>query len=125
MDDQFLPVLIWVAFFVALLAFCLRRRDCPDCGRPLSGIQSPLRKTWRQWVEAGYLCRTCGCETNRAGEKVAPGTGPRPGAGIRGVLLVTLPAVAGAVLLFFILSPSTPVAPLPPAAPPPLVAPPA
>jgi hypothetical protein len=55
MDGQFLPVLIWVAFFVFLLALFRRRRDCPECGRPLSVIQSPFTKTWRQWAEGGLL----------------------------------------------------------------------
>jgi hypothetical protein len=104
MDDQvlatFMPLLMFVPFFVFLLAFSLRRRNCPDCGRPLPRIQSPFTKTRRQWAEGGYLCRSCGCETDLAGKKVTPGTGPRPGWLVRSVLLVMPPAVAGVVLVF-------------------------
>jgi hypothetical protein len=102
----FLPVLLFLPFWAFLVAFWLRRRDCPRCGLPLSGIQSPFTKTWRQWVKGGYLCRNCGCETNLAGERVAPS--PRPSWLVLGLLLVTplIPA-AGAVLLLFILSRGT------------------
>jgi hypothetical protein len=123
MDDQilavFMPLLMFVPFFVFLFAFGLRRRDCPDCGRPLPLIQSPFTKTRRQWAEGGYLCQNCGCETDLAGEKVAPRTGPRPGWIVRSVLLVIPAAVAGVVLLIFgiIVSrqePAPPLAPDPP-----------
>lgn len=77
MDGLFsfsLPVLLFIPFFVVLMAHCLRRKDCPECGSPLSGFQSPFTKTRRQWVEGGYLCQNCGCETDLAGNKVAAGT---------------------------------------------------
>ena len=106
MDDPFfavfLPLLMFVPGFVALWTFYRQRRDCPNCGSPLSGIQSPFTKTWRQWVEGGYLCQNCGCQTNLAGEKVAPS--PRPGWLVLGLLLmIPLVQAVGAVLLFFIL----------------------
>ncbi len=81
MDDQllivFMPLLMFVPFFLFLFMFGLRRPDCPDCGRPLPLLQSPFTKTRRQWAEGGYLCSNCGCETDRAGQKVPPGSGGR------------------------------------------------
>jgi hypothetical protein len=64
------PILMFVPFFVFLMAFVQRRRNCPDCGKPLSGLQSPFTKTRRQWLDGGYLCQNCGCETNLAGDRV-------------------------------------------------------
>lgn len=43
---------------------------CPGCGDTLPGFQSPFRKTWRQWWEGGYVCRNCGCEVDKAGNRV-------------------------------------------------------
>jgi hypothetical protein len=123
MDDQFLavfmPLLMFVPFFV-FLVFGQRRRDCPDCGRPLPLIQSPFTKTRLQWLEGGYLCRNCRCETDLTGQKVAPGTSPRPGWLVPWVLLVP-PAIVGVVLLFFGIrvsrqEPAPPLAPEPPLA---------
>jgi hypothetical protein len=114
-------VLIWGTFFVGLLVVCLRlrRRNCPDCGRQLSAFQSPFTKTWRMWFAGGYLCRNCGCETNIAGAKVTPGTGPRPGLVILYVSLMVALAAASAGLLFVSLSTQEPAPPQ--AAAPPLV----
>ena len=109
MDSQFfayLPFLMFVPFFVFLFIFAHQKRSCPDCGQPLSRPQ-PLRTvTWRQWFEGGFRCQNCGCETTLAGEKVAPGTGPRTSSVIRGVLLVTLIVGSAPVLLYFLLSQS-------------------
>ena len=122
MDDPILALLIpWVVFlpfFICLFVFNWRRRDCPDCGRPLPHFQSPFTKTRRQWVEGGFQCRDCGCETDLAGRKVAPGTVPRPGWLVRSVLLLLPPVVVAAVLLFLIFRVSRQEP-----APPPLVAP--
>jgi hypothetical protein len=119
-----LPLLMFVPFFVILLGFRRRRRNCPDCGEPLPRIQSPFTKTRRQWVEGGYLCGSCGCETDLAGQKVAPGTGPRPGWMVRSVLLVMPPAIAAVILLLVAISLSKQEAG-PPVAPDPLLAAPA
>lgn len=107
-----LPFAVFLAIWLVMIVE-RHRKSCPDCAQPLPFFQSPLTKTKRQWLEGGYLCRNCGCETNVAGEKVAPGTAPRPDAVPKGILLVTPFAVILGILLFFILSP-------PPQAPKPL-----
>lgn len=62
-------------FFAWLFIFGMARgKVCPDCSRPLQLLQSPFTRTRRQWVEGGYLCQNCGCETDIAGRKVAAGT---------------------------------------------------
>jgi hypothetical protein len=124
MDDQtfviFMPLLMSGLFFVFLFAIAGPRQGCPDCGRPLPRIQSPFRKSQRQWVEGGYLCPQCGCETDLAGRKVAPGTGgPRPSWIVRSVLLGLPPICVGVVLLCIGISlssqePEPPLAPVPP-----------
>jgi hypothetical protein len=70
----FWPLLAFLPFFLALLLSSLTRRACPDCGALLSGFQSPLTKTRRQWIEGGYLCQQCGCEADLAGHKVTANT---------------------------------------------------
>ena len=117
MDGMFIVFLPFLIFFVFLFVFALGNRTCPDCGAPLSAFQSPRTKTWRQWIEGGYLCQNCGCETTLAGERVAPGTGPRTRSVVWRVLLLTLAVGAAPVLIFFILSQSAMV-PAPVAAPP-------
>ena len=109
MDSQFyvyLPFLMFLLFFVYLIVFAHQKRSCPDCGQSLNLYQSPRTKTWRQWFEGGFLSQDCGCETTLAGERVAPGTGPRTSSVVRGVLLVTLTVGAVPVLLYFLLSQS-------------------
>jgi hypothetical protein len=77
---------------VLLMSYLLARgRCCPDCGEALSAFLSPSEKSWRQWVEGGYRCRNCGCETNMSGNKVPEGTPPK-----------TSSVVGGALLLFFV-----------------------
>lgn len=102
MLSTFWPVLAFVPFFLLLIVHGARQRPCPACGAPLSGFQSPLTKTRRQWVEGGYLCRRCGCESGRAGGRMAPGTGWNRGALLEGIALIVaaaLPAAALAALL--------------------------
>ena len=71
------PILAFVPFFLFLVLHGARQRPCPECGAPLSGFQSPLTKTRRQWVAGGYLCRRCGCESDLAGVRVVPGQGKK------------------------------------------------
>ena len=123
-----MPFLMFLAFFVLLLLHNQRQRNCPDCGQPLSFIQSPCAKTRRMWFEGGYLCRNCGCETTLGGEKVAPGTGPRTRSLVWRVSILTLAVAVAGVQVFFLLSirDAVPALPAPPAVlapPPPLVAP--
>lgn len=73
------PILIAFApFFVVfvVLLFGMRRVKCPDCGATLPNFQSPFTKTKRQWLEGGYLCRNCGCESDLSGHKVGDRTRP-------------------------------------------------
>src|SRR4051794_10459285 len=98
MDPYLWPLLAFVPFFALLIWHGLRVRSCPECGGPLYGLQSPLTKTHRQWVEGGYLCRRCGGETDLAGVRVPAGTGPRRGAMLMGVALVAAAVVPAVVL---------------------------
>jgi hypothetical protein len=112
-----MPLLMLAPFFIFL--FARPRRDCPDCGKRLSPVQSPFTKTRRQWVEGGYLCSNCGCETDLAGKKVATGSGPRPGWLLGSVLLVAPPVLGAIVLLFLIMNHGRPAPAAPPAPAPP------
>ncbi len=100
---NWLPLLPFVLFFAWLFLFALRyRKPCPDCGKPLPSFQSPLTKTKRQWIEGGFLCNHCGCESDISGNKVAPETHRklRPiFIGFALVALTTIPAVAMLVVL--------------------------
>lgn len=71
MLNVLIPVLTFVPFFLYHILYGLRQKSCPDCGATLSGFQSPFRKSRRQWLEGGYRCHHCGCETDLAGKKVA------------------------------------------------------
>ena len=104
MDGPIFPALIAFAPFFAILLFLILRRPkaCPDCGAPLPPIQSPLTKTWRQWIEGGYVCRKCGCEADIAGRKVPAGTRPRAKSVVLGMVLLALAGVP-AVLFFALL----------------------
>ena len=73
--------ILWVlfpfAFFFAwLLVSSAGKRACPDCGATLDILQSPFTKSRRQWEQGGYLCRNCGCESDRSGVKVPRGPAP-------------------------------------------------
>lgn len=71
MNSPMLIVLApFAAFFFVLLFFGMRRVHCPDCGARLSNFQSPFTKTRRQWLEGGYRCQRCGCESDLEGHKV-------------------------------------------------------
>ena len=99
-----LPLLPFVLFFAWLFLFGMRHgKSCPDCGHPLPSFQSPLTKTKRQWVEGGFLCYHCGCESDIFGNKVASGISPTIRSICLRIALVALaavPAVAMLVLLF-------------------------
>jgi hypothetical protein len=96
---------LWVLFpfalFFAGLFFVVlvRRKACPDCNEPLSPIQSPFTKTWRQWVEGGYVCQNCGCKVDIAGTKVPAGTAPQKRSIITGIGLLALAVIPAIVLL--------------------------
>src|SRR5262245_42869698 len=77
MDSPFAIALVpFFAVAVVLVFFGMRRVNCPDCGAQLPNFQSPFTKTRRQWLQGGFLCRNCGCETDRSGRKVGDGTRP-------------------------------------------------
>ena len=119
MDGPFaayLPLLMFVPFFVFLVVSSRRRPDCPECGRARPAFQSPFAKTWRRWVEGGYRCPACGCEADLAGRMVDAGTGPRRGSVLRGVLLLT-PLFLGIAAGIYFLVWGTPGAVAPPVVP--------
>lgn len=105
MSSAMLPALMAFAPFFAILLFCAMRRQkpCPDCGEPLPETQSPFRRTRRQWLEGGYLCRKCGCEVDIAGRKVLAGTPLRVRSFVAGIVLLTLVAVPAVILTAFLL----------------------
>jgi len=71
MDRPFLIALApFTLFFGMLFMIGLRRVNCPNCGARMPALQSPFTKNRRQWLEGGYLCRRCGCETDLAGRKI-------------------------------------------------------
>jgi len=76
MSSIWIPFLLFAPFF-AWLFFFGARRNCPDCGEPLSRFVSPLKKTRRHWVEGGYICGKCDCDVDLVGRKVPAGTAPR------------------------------------------------
>jgi hypothetical protein len=98
------PLVAFIPFFVLLMLHG-RGRSCPACGGPLAGFQSPLAKTRRQWIEGGYLCRRCGCESDLAGSRVAPGGGYNYRALHISVALLAATAITGATLIALLLWP--------------------
>ena len=101
---------MWIVFYQLAVFFALllffgigRRRVCPDCSKPLPILQSPFTKTRRQWVEGGYVCPNCGCETDLAGKKVPAGTALSYRSLIVGLGLLTLAAIPAVVLLTMLL----------------------
>lgn len=101
---NWLPLLPFALFFVFL--FLVRsRKSCPDCGSPLPSFQSPRTKTKRQWLEGGFLCVHCGCESDVSGVKVLAGTPPRFQSTFNRIALVALALVVGAVLLLVLIRP--------------------
>lgn len=95
---NWLVLLPFAIFFVWLLVTSvLQRKLCPSCSQSLPLLQSPLTKTKRQWVEGGYVCENCGCETDFAGARVEPGTVPSTRSIVIGASLIAiaaLPAIA-------------------------------
>jgi len=104
MTELWLPLLPFGLFFAWLFLFGMRRgQKCPDCGDVLPSIQSPFKKTSRQWFEGGYLCPKCGCEADLAARKVPEGAGPSVTSILHGIALlalVTIPALILLTLLF-------------------------
>jgi DNA-directed RNA polymerase subunit RPC12/RpoP len=100
-----LPAFVaFVPFFVLLLFWMTRRpKRCPECGERLPVFQSPLTKSWRQWVEGGYVCRKCGCEADIAGRKVPAGTLPRARSLVLGIVLLATAAVPAVILVALLL----------------------
>lgn len=103
MDSAFWPILAFVPFFFLLILDGVRRRSCLACGGLLSGFQSPLTKTRRQWLEGGYLCRRCGCESDRTGARAASGTGPSRVALLTGIALVAATWILAIALMVLVL----------------------
>ena len=94
---------VFIPLFVVLSFLIMRRKACPDCGEPLSPFLSPLKKTWRHWVEGGYICVKCDCDVDMAGKKVPAGTGPRLRSIVTSiVLLLMLGACTGFLLLVLV-----------------------
>ena len=87
----FLPFGVFIAWLI--LMTMRRRMACPNCETPLSRIQSPLTKTRRQWWEGGYVCPSCGCESDRAGNRVPAGTAPQRRSIVIGIVLLALLAI--------------------------------
>ena len=72
MIDLWIPLFPFVVFFAWLFIFGMgRQKLCPDCNKPLPRIQSPFTKTKHQWIEGGFICSNCGCESDINGTKVA------------------------------------------------------
>ena len=118
-DPLFIAFLPFLFFFVWLMFFSRRRCDCPGCGTPLPWF-SP-KKTWRLFLEGGWICPQCGVNVDLNGRKVEmpyvpnwakiwpPLAGLAVTAGI-GILLTC-------ILLHQLRSPSPSPAPAPPATP--------
>lgn len=79
MTNWLLPLIPFLLFFAFLPWGTQRRVNCPQCGARLPVLQSPWTKSRRQWMEGGYRCQRCGCETNLAGEPVSPEQRVPPG----------------------------------------------
>lgn len=103
MLNTFWPILVFVPFFLLLFLLGTRRRPCPTCGVRLSGFQSPLTKTRRQWVEGGYLCQQCGCESDLTVTPVAPDTGYSRGTLFKGIALMGAAGIPAIVLIVLLL----------------------
>ena len=100
MNDIWPAFLPFGVFFVWLILMTMRRRiACPNCETPLSRIQSPLTKTRRQWWEGGYVCPSCGCESDRAGNPVPAGAAPTRRSIVTGIALLALVMIPALILL--------------------------
>jgi hypothetical protein len=76
--------------------------SCPECGEPLSPFQSPFRKTKRQWIEGGYVCVKCGCESDLAAGKMGLNMPLRFGKFVAAIVAL-IPLGVVAVLLLMVL----------------------
>jgi hypothetical protein len=94
--------LVPIALFFAWL-FLRSHPDCPDCGNRCSIIQSPLTKTTRQWIEGGFRCAHCGCESDRSGNKVVAGAALNPQSLYVAIGLLAATAIPAVVLLMTLL----------------------
>jgi hypothetical protein len=93
----FMPSAAVLAIF--LFSFLMTRgKVCPNCATPLPSLQSPFTKSRRQWLEGGYRCQHCGCETDRAGVQVRPDTPPRRRSLAIGALLLVTASVPTVLL---------------------------
>ena len=100
MNDIWPALLPFGAFFAWLILWTmLPRKACPNCETPLSRLQSPFTKTRRQWWEGGYVCQSCGCESDRAGNRVSAGTAPQRRAIVIGIALLAVVVIPALVLL--------------------------
>lgn len=97
---MFMPLLMFAPLFAVMFWLMMQVRSCPACGGPLRGYQSPFTKTRRQWIEGGYLCGRCGCESDRLGRIVPPDT---PGPAIPREMIVMIVALAGLVAFCVVL----------------------
>lgn len=105
---------LWFLFpFLVFIVIILARRPpgCPDCGARLGVFQSRLTKTKRQWVEGGFLCQRCGCESDRSGVKVPAGVGYRRTALLRGFAMLAVAMVPAVGLGVWVLATSREPAP--------------
>lgn len=99
-----LPLLPFAIFFAWLFFTAFRhRKPCPDCAHLLPSLQPPLAKTKRQWIEGGFICNHCGCETDYSGTKVASGTPPRSRSIVLGVFLLAIAALPAIAMICILL----------------------
>ena len=102
METMWFVWLPFLFFFAVVFGLFRRRRNCPECGAPLSPLQNPLTKTRRQWLVGGYICSKCGCEVDLKGLPVTKGSPTRFPA--ETALLCLLLIVAGGALNWVLLT---------------------
>jgi hypothetical protein len=66
-------------------------------------IQSPFTKTKRQWIEGGYVCTKCACETDQTGRRVPQNTPLRFRSFVTATIALILAAIIAGLLLFVLL----------------------
>jgi hypothetical protein len=87
-----------VVLFMVVYSVLMSRKECPSCGAKLELYQSPFKRTKRQWIEGGLVCRNCGCELDWRGRKIETGR-PIRMAILKLILVALLVEIAIAVLL--------------------------
>jgi hypothetical protein len=109
---------VWFPFLVFAVVFiyfqAMQRKVCPHCNQPLPLYYSPFKKTKRQWVEGGYVCPHCGCESDVTGREVPAGTPLQYRALYFSLGRLTLAVVSGVVLLTLLFRGSFVARPHPP-----------